>query len=266
MEPRFVYHFTGKERDAESGNDYFDARYYSSAMGRFMSPDWAAKEEPVPYATFDDPQSLNLYSYVRNNPLTRIDADGHYDWDKAIISLSTVAGTLGGALVGGTVGAGGGTLVAPGVGTVAGGWEGGALGAAGGAVVGAGIGKGIVSVLNSMSSSNQAPAPGPATAPAPANSSDTTNTNTNPFTGPVAGPVIVVDPKGNAIPVAGGQQLGGSKDGKWIQVKDANGKPTGTRVDGGHQASTHPDPAAQVPHAHVPGQTANGKPWLPVKQ
>jgi RHS repeat-associated protein len=70
-------HFTGKERDAESGNDYFEARYYSSAMGRFMSPDWAAKEQPVPYATFDDPQSLNLYSYVRNNPLTRADADGH---------------------------------------------------------------------------------------------------------------------------------------------------------------------------------------------
>jgi RHS repeat-associated protein len=36
---------TGKERDAESGNDYFDARYYSSAMGRFMSPDWSAKAE-----------------------------------------------------------------------------------------------------------------------------------------------------------------------------------------------------------------------------
>jgi RHS repeat-associated protein len=69
--------FTGKERDAESGNDYFEARYYSSAMGRFMSPDWSAKEEPVPYATMDDPQSLNLYSYVRNNPLTRADADGH---------------------------------------------------------------------------------------------------------------------------------------------------------------------------------------------
>jgi RHS repeat-associated protein len=71
-------HFTGKERDTESGNDYFEARYYSSAMGRFMSPDWSAKEEPVPYATMDDPQSLNLYAYVRNNPLTRVDADGHW--------------------------------------------------------------------------------------------------------------------------------------------------------------------------------------------
>ena len=30
---------TGKERDTESGNDYFEVRYYSSAMGRFLSPD-----------------------------------------------------------------------------------------------------------------------------------------------------------------------------------------------------------------------------------
>jgi RHS repeat-associated protein len=69
--------FTGKERDTESGNDYFDARYYSSAMGRFMSPDWSAKEEPVPYSKLDNPQTLNLYSYVVNNPLTQIDDDGH---------------------------------------------------------------------------------------------------------------------------------------------------------------------------------------------
>ena len=79
--------YTGKERDTESGNDYFEARYYSSAMGRFMSPDWTAKEEgddPVPYANLDDPQSLNLYSYVRNNPLTRVDADGHCAEDLCI--------------------------------------------------------------------------------------------------------------------------------------------------------------------------------------
>jgi RHS repeat-associated protein len=68
---------TGKERDAESGNDYFGARYYASTMGRFLSPDWSAKEEPVPYAKLDDPQTLNLYSYVQNNPLSRVDKDGH---------------------------------------------------------------------------------------------------------------------------------------------------------------------------------------------
>jgi RHS repeat-associated protein len=71
------HHFTGKERDTEAGNDYFGARYYSSSMGRFMSPDWSAKEDPVPYAKLDDPQSLNLYAYVMNNPLSRIDPDGH---------------------------------------------------------------------------------------------------------------------------------------------------------------------------------------------
>jgi RHS repeat-associated protein len=73
------HHFTGKERDAESGNDYFGARYYASSMGRFLSPDWSATVEPVPYAKFGDPQSLNLYAYVGNNPLSRIDADGHSD-------------------------------------------------------------------------------------------------------------------------------------------------------------------------------------------
>jgi RHS repeat-associated protein len=76
--------FTGKERDTESGNDYFGARYYASSMGRWMSPDWAAKAEPVPYAKLDFPQSLNLYAYVLNNPMTRFDADGHDFWDKVL--------------------------------------------------------------------------------------------------------------------------------------------------------------------------------------
>jgi hypothetical protein len=42
-----------------------------------MSPDWSAKAEPVPYSKLDDPQTLNLYAYVRNNPLTSVDPDGH---------------------------------------------------------------------------------------------------------------------------------------------------------------------------------------------
>jgi RHS repeat-associated protein len=71
------HHFTAKERDAESGNDYFGARYYASSMGRWLSPDWSAKEEPVPYAKLDNPQSLNLYQYVLNNPLVAADDDGH---------------------------------------------------------------------------------------------------------------------------------------------------------------------------------------------
>ena len=39
---------------------------------------WSAKAEPVPYAKLDNPQSLNLYAYVDNNPLSRADADGHF--------------------------------------------------------------------------------------------------------------------------------------------------------------------------------------------
>jgi hypothetical protein len=42
-----------------------------------MSPDWSAKQEPIPYAKLDNPQSLNLYAYVMNNPMTRFDPDGH---------------------------------------------------------------------------------------------------------------------------------------------------------------------------------------------
>ena len=71
------YKFTGKERDSESGLDYFGARYYSNRLGRFITPDWAAKATAVPYAEFSDPQSLNLYSYVRNVPTVRGDPDGH---------------------------------------------------------------------------------------------------------------------------------------------------------------------------------------------
>jgi RHS repeat-associated protein len=62
---RFACKFTGKERDQESGLDYFGARYYGSSMGRFMSPDPSG----LSYADPTNPQSLNLYSYVLNNPL-----------------------------------------------------------------------------------------------------------------------------------------------------------------------------------------------------
>jgi RHS repeat-associated protein len=63
--------FTGKERDAESGNDYFEARYLGSSMGRFLSPD------PVG-GSLANPQTLNKYAYVLNNPLTNTDPTGLY--------------------------------------------------------------------------------------------------------------------------------------------------------------------------------------------
>ena len=66
------HHFTGKERDQESGNDYFGARYYTSTMGRWMSPDPAGNS----VANFANPQTWNLYAYVLNNPLIFTDPTG----------------------------------------------------------------------------------------------------------------------------------------------------------------------------------------------
>ncbi|HEV3038443.1 MAG TPA: RHS repeat-associated core domain-containing protein [Candidatus Angelobacter sp.] len=87
------YKFTGKERDAETGLDYFGARHYSNGLGRFITPDWAATPVAVPYADLTDPQSLNQYTYVRNLPTTRIDTDGHDGWDmvKAVVTVGAIA-------------------------------------------------------------------------------------------------------------------------------------------------------------------------------
>lgn len=63
---------TSKERDNETGLDWFDSRYYHSAQGRFTSPDSFG-------GRLVNPQTLNLYSYVRNNPLKYIDPSGHED-------------------------------------------------------------------------------------------------------------------------------------------------------------------------------------------
>jgi RHS repeat-associated protein len=74
--------FTGKERDAETGLDYFMARYFASAQGRFTSTDPlnipglqrldAKKFQQV----IRDPHNWNGYAYAHNNPLSKLDPDG----------------------------------------------------------------------------------------------------------------------------------------------------------------------------------------------
>jgi len=66
--------FTSKERDIETGLDYFGARYYSSIQGRFTSVDIAGPN-------LSNPQSLNKYAYTLNNPLRYIDRNGLYEED-----------------------------------------------------------------------------------------------------------------------------------------------------------------------------------------
>ncbi len=63
--------FTSKERDSETGLDYFGARYFSSAQGRFTSAD-----RPFADQHAINPQSWNLYSYTLNNPLRYVDPNG----------------------------------------------------------------------------------------------------------------------------------------------------------------------------------------------
>lgn len=63
--------YTGKERDQETGLDYFGTRYMSSAQGRFISPDSPFLDQHP-----TDPQSWNLYAYGRNNPLLFTDPTG----------------------------------------------------------------------------------------------------------------------------------------------------------------------------------------------
>lgn len=65
--------FTGKERDSESGNDYFGMRYYASSMGRWLSPDLVNVTEE---RMVNPSSTLNKYAYAANNPLKYIDPDG----------------------------------------------------------------------------------------------------------------------------------------------------------------------------------------------
>jgi RHS repeat-associated protein len=73
--------YTGKERDKETGLDYFGARYYGSKVGRFttVDPVQTIQENLV------DPQRWNRYAYARNNPLRYVDPDG-----KAVLAANAM--------------------------------------------------------------------------------------------------------------------------------------------------------------------------------
>jgi RHS repeat-associated protein len=71
------YKFEGKERDTETGNDDFGARYYSNRFGRWLSADWSSVPVAVPYANLTNPQTLNLYAMVADDPESFADLDGH---------------------------------------------------------------------------------------------------------------------------------------------------------------------------------------------
>jgi len=85
------YKFEGKERDTETGNDDFGARYSTHLpgspyrkpgspllrFGRWLSADWSAVPVAVPYANLTNPQTLNLYAMVADDPESFADLNGH---------------------------------------------------------------------------------------------------------------------------------------------------------------------------------------------
>ena len=87
--------FTSKERDSETGLDFFQARHYANVQGRFTSSDEFSdgpeevfgpgkssdEKQALPYADIFNPQSLNKYQYCLNNPLRYIDPEGHQSTD-----------------------------------------------------------------------------------------------------------------------------------------------------------------------------------------
>jgi RHS repeat-associated protein len=201
----FAYKFTGKERDLETGLDFFEARYYSSPQGRFTSPDEfkggfddldgkpAFSPGPLPYADIGDPQTLNKYAYVRNNPLRYTDPNGHCFWDACVVEGYATYVAVG-AIAAGAV-----YLSTP---------QGQQELRSTASAIASGIGS-LVSWATGSDSSQQAQnpaAPGgvqtgqgqnattPPTGTQPGSTPAGTATNTNPYAGPVSGPVTVVDP------------------------------------------------------------------------
>jgi len=74
--PPYKRLFTGKERDQETAQDYFGARYYRAGTGRFTTVDPALDADKA----IADPQRWNRYAYTLNNPLKYTDPDGRMPW------------------------------------------------------------------------------------------------------------------------------------------------------------------------------------------
>ena len=90
------YKFTGKELDASTELYYYSARYYDAHLGRFISAD-SIVQAPL------DPQSLNRYSYCRNNPLVYSDPSGNFWWFIIPVIIGAIIGGITAAQQGGNV-------------------------------------------------------------------------------------------------------------------------------------------------------------------
>ena len=77
------YLYAGEPYDPETGNYYLQSRYYDPATGRFLTQDTLAGNPA-------DPLNLDLYVYVDNNPMTRVDPTGHVAWWCPLLGPGTI--------------------------------------------------------------------------------------------------------------------------------------------------------------------------------
>jgi RHS repeat-associated protein len=140
--------YLGLEFDAESGHDYFHARYYDPAPGEFISTDPSGIRS-----------GINAYAYAGENPLNDEDPLG-MDWQTTLGGVGTAVGGYAGGTIGGTAAAGGSVLLDLGSGganipaTPAEVGAGIGLGAAGGAVLGGSLGSNLGKAIDQMCAAN----------------------------------------------------------------------------------------------------------------
>jgi RHS repeat-associated protein len=79
------YRYAGYSYDEETGLYYLMSRYYDPEVGRFLTRDTS-------HGFADDPQSLNLYAYTKNNPVKFTDPDGHWIWVAAQAAYGAYTG------------------------------------------------------------------------------------------------------------------------------------------------------------------------------
>ncbi len=86
------YRYGDKERDAETGLHYFEARYCDSQVARFISVDSVISASPMRYV--ESPRMSNLYAYAANNPLRYTDPTGNDPKDDAKGAAKTTGSIL----------------------------------------------------------------------------------------------------------------------------------------------------------------------------
>ncbi|MDR3711327.1 MAG: RHS repeat-associated core domain-containing protein [Puia sp.] len=269
---RFIDESVCIEQTDASGLIYMQARFYLPQYHRFSSPDPARDQH------FEETQSWNIYSYCQNDPVMRIDPTGEMNfpsfadiWSgiKKVASAAANAITSADKAVNNVTNKvktklekAGNKLA--GLGSITNSERHEKLEAAlNSSDKGATKTAMLISTMEMAEKFEMMPA---GIVPVGGASAMGGVPETNPFEGPVSEKVTVVDPKGNALSVEPGQKMIGSPDGKYLQVREANGDPTGLRLDGGHSAASHPDIRGQEPHIHAPGVTnQDGTPWLPSK-